>query len=277
MKKLEKIIKGIWTIINSKIFLLLVIVGIGTGFFKSYNDSLRDQIIADQNEAALNDSILIIIKDNGTKQATIDGFILTEKNLKDLNKNLANQVKSQEGKIITLTNAEINLTLDKEELKKYIDSITTTSGVIIFPNDSTANIPFSSGFKYDSINYDIFTGYTSIGILYDSIYKNNILFKNLGTSILKRETVIGLTFGQKIVGKKLRIFIESNYPGFTAKSLEGVFIDPDTNPYIKKLIKRSKWFNGFNLNVSLMGGYDLFQQKPMIFVGFGISYNIYEF
>jgi hypothetical protein len=140
-------------------------------------------------------------------------------------------------------------------------------------NDSTFVAPWTLAFTYDSTNYDVFRGRTQIGV----VSKDPFVLRHKNTYLLERKTQIELTWGEKVEKGKLRIFVKSNYPGFTVKSMEGVLIDPNNNPLFRDLMKKRHWFTGFGIGPELTTGWNILQAKPAIVVGVGIHYNIYEF
>ena len=156
-------------------------------------------------------------------------------------------------------------------------------------SDSTYMIPWTLRYDWDSLNYDIYKGQTQVGIniksgfmwkdgMTNSYLLNNALtFKHYGTSLTERTSQMELTFGQKIEKKQLRIFVNTNYPGFTAKSLEGVLIDPNTNSYIKQLMKKKQWFPGtWSVGVGPSVGYNFLNGKPYFGAGVHLNYNILQ-
>ena len=116
----------------------------------------------------------------------------------------------------------------------------------------------------------------------NSISNNGILqkpilnVKNIGTELLTRESNIDVTFGEKVVNDKYVVYIQSAYPGFTAKSLEGFMVDPNSNKYIKKLIKKQHWFTGWSLGLGVTPGYEITNGKFGLCVGPTLQWNIYN-
>lgn len=294
-----KFLNGIWSFLNSKIFMYIIIVVIGIWLLNtcSNNKDLKSQkIIDDQNISALTDIIKIEKRKNGEYHASIDGFIASESELKKLNIDLYNKVNDQNGKVLSLNATILKLQQDTTILKQYIKKLL---GKPIKLTDSTYRIPWELQFNWDkkntavdtinTKNYDIFNGYSDIelnvtSVLLDSISKLNrelllksFSVKHLNTEFLSRTTQIDLTFGQEVVDNKLKIFIESKYPGFTVESLSGVLIDPNTNPYIKQLIKKKHWFpNTWSFGIGTSMGYNIIGGNPYMGIGVNLTYNIYE-
>jgi hypothetical protein len=224
----------------------------------------------EQNLLAANDSIKLIKNKNNEYQASIYGYIASEKELKNINKDLYDKVKSEEGKVISLSTIVFKLKQDFDILKKYADSINFIYINPIQLDSNSYKIPFKLKYNYDKDNYDLFAGDTKFKI--DKKYK----IYNLGTELTTRETQIKLTFGEKIEDDKLRIFVNTNYPGFTPESLQGVLIDPNTNKYIKSLIKKKKLFpNTWSVGVNLGPGYNIATGKYGLNFGVSIQYNLF--
>jgi len=272
MKTLTKI----WNFLKSKTFIILLIlalIGYSAGQYSLITNLKRQQSITEQNVHALKDSLTLERKKSGELLVSISGYVATEKELKVLNKNLYDKVKAQSGKIVSLNNSVIQLIQDTTMLRKYLAQKDAIIEAMLKINDSTFVAGWTLPFKYDENNYDIFTGKTYIGVG----SKEPLILVHNNTELVKRITQIDLTWGQKIEKGKLKIFIESKYPGFSVTQLEGVFIDPNTNPYIKDLMKKRKWFTGFGAGIGTTVGYDIFSGNPGMVIGATVMYNIYQF
>ena len=99
-------IRGIYTFITSKTFLviilLVIILMLGRSCART-RDAQRIIDINEQNIAALTDEIKVEKRKNGRLEASIAGYVLSEKDLKKLNENLYNEVVEQKGKVLTLS------------------------------------------------------------------------------------------------------------------------------------------------------------------------------
>ena len=276
MEKLKKIMQSIWTIVNSKVF-LLVVVGIFIFFlFRSCGNGRelkRQAAIKEQNIEALNDKLVIEKTKNGYLQGSINGYIAGEKELLDLNNSLSKEVSSQKGKVLSLSRTVLTLTQDKEMLEKYADSLENVAGNPVDLGGGDYDIPWTLNYIYDSTNFDRFEGKTRINIGPTS----QSPITHLTTQMISRTSSIGLTFGQKIEDDKLRVFVQSSYPGLTPSSLEGVLIDPNTSPYMKQLMKRKMWFpNVWSVGVGGTLGYDFLNNRPALVFGVNVSYSLYQ-
>lgn len=291
MEQLKKFLKGLWTFLNSKVFqyglvILLVLFLLKT--CGSEKNLKRENKIQEQNIAAANDTIKKEKTKNGKYEYTIAGYVASKKELEDVNSNLSKEVNQEKGKVLSLNKLVFQLKQDTTELRKHLRNIVVEQPIKL--NDSAYIIPWSMNYTWDSLNYDNFIGQTKVGITIkpgfilknksnSDILNNGILLKHYNTELISRESQMDLIFGQKVEDKQLRIFARTNYPGFNPKSLEGVLIDPNTNPYIKSIMKKHKILfpNTWTLGVGTSSGYNLFNAKPYLGVGVNLTYNIYQF
>ena len=138
-------------------------------------------------------------------------------------------------------------------------------------NENTYKAPWELAYQYDEKNFMRLKGGTVIQV----INKDPLQMRHDTTYLTDFVNQIDITYGTKIESKKLRVYIQSAYPGFTVKSMEGVLIDPNEWPTIFKPTK-NHWFTGFGVGPELTLGWNVFQSKPALVVGVGIHYNIYE-
>jgi len=291
-------LKGIYSFLTSKTFLVIVVLVVVLMLGRSCartRDAHRIIDINNQNISALTDEIKIEKKKNGSLEASIAGFILSEKDLKKINENLYNEVKNQKGKVISLNKAVIQLKQDTTDLRKHINYLHSIMSKPIQINDSTYAIDWQLNFDWDPINFDIFNGTTYIKIVprinthrltwegvinssnFNTIFNESFILGHYKTEMTERLSQMELIFGQKVENGQLRIFVNTNYPGFTAKSLEGVLIDPNTNPYIKDLIKKKKWLpNTWSVGVGPSFGYSVLSNKGYLGIGINVNYNLLQ-
>lgn len=266
----------IWSFIKSKLFVAAIIISLIS--LSAYQCSRiqelkRRQQISDQNQIALNDSIRYEKLKNGEFQASITSYIASEKELKELNKSLYDKIKQQSGDIFSLNNAIIQLRLDSAMLSKYLVEKDKVIQRLLKLDENTYAAPWSLSYRYDSLNYDVFTGRTYIQIG----NKDPLELLHVDTEMINRLTQIDLTWGQKVEKDKLRIFIQSSYPGFNVAQMEGVLIDPNNSPYIKSLLRKKHWFSGFSVGLGVSGGFNITTGKYGLVVGPSILWNIYTF
>lgn len=264
-----KFLKGLWKFVNSKIFgyiLLAVFVALFIGTC-GRNANLKDESDRkDQNISVLNDSIEMVRQKNGELQASRNAYMADAKELREYNKELADEVKRQKGKVVTLNRIVFRLIQDTTELRKYIRELEKEEPKQI--NDSTWAVPWTLYYVYDSTNYDLFKGETRVGLIGPSSYFPEIKITHNGTEMLDRDSQIGMTWGQKYENGRLRVYAQTAHPAFRAKLLEGTYVDYP---------KERKWFTGFGIGPTLNVGYDFLHNQPAVIIGVGVHYNIYEF
>jgi hypothetical protein len=268
--------KKIWNFLKSKLFLIsiiIVLISFGAVQCSKIRSLQREKLISEQNASALNESLKFEKLKNGNLVVSISGYIATEKELKTLNKDLWEKIKGQSGEIISLNHSIVQLSQDTTILKYYLVEKDKLIEKILQIDSNTYAAPWTLTYKYDSTNYDVFTGKTYVGV----INKNPLELEHVNTELVKRLTQIDLVWGQKIEDKKLRVYIESKYPGFNVTQMQGVLLDPTSNDYLKKLIKQRHWFTGFAIGVGVTPGYDVIDQKFGLTVGPSIICNIYRF
>lgn len=281
-------VKGIISFLTSKTFLVILIVilvlMIGRSCAK-IRDAQRMEDINQQNITALTDTIKIERTKSGSLEQSIAGYVLSEKNLKKVNEDLYNRVKDEKGKVISLNRAVIQLWQEMAGLKEHINYLESIMGQPVQINDSTFQIPWLLKYDWDPLNFDVYNGQSFVGLSIKPGYtwreaiadKNVIKLIHYKTEMIDRLSQVDLTFGQKVEDDQLRIFITTKYPGFTTTSLSGVLIDPNTNPYIKDLMKKKKWIpNTWSVGVGPSFGYDVLTLKPYLGIGVTINYNLLQ-
>ncbi len=263
------------TLIKSKWFpyILLAIAIAVLGFMYQHQQNLKIRAQVDlQNESALYDSLRIVKNKNGDLEASKASFIASEKDLRALNSDLADAVDAEKGKVVSLGRIVFKLKQDTSLLRKSLVDQQKPAEEPVQINDSTYHIPWDLMYVYDSTNYDYYIGVTEIEIGVGNPYKVRHIF----TELKSRESRINLTFGQKVEDGQLRVFANSDYPGFAPEQLQGVLIDPNKNPFIKGLIKKKHWFTGLGVGFSGTLGYDMFSGKPGLVFGPSIHYTLYQ-
>jgi len=278
-EKIMKFLTPVWTVISSKTF-AYVILGVILFFaFRTCNsekDAIAEKVKTEQNLLAMNDTVKIYKNKYNETVAEKTVLILSEKELKSANSELYDKVKQQEGSILSLNMSVIGLKQDTSILKQKLRAI---AGIPTQLNDSTWRLPFDLNYNWDAKNYDRYIGETKVQINTTSNatgVKPTINVKNLGTILTNRESSIDVTFGDKVVDNKYVVFLQSSYPGFTAKSLEGYSVDPNTNKYLKQLMKKQHWFTGFSVGFGVTPGYNVIGNNFGITVGPTVVWNIFN-
>ena len=268
----------IFKFLTSKTFLFILVlilaILVGRSCAKMRDDE-RTNNIHEQNIIALKDTITKEKTKSNSLQSTIAGFILSVNDLERINDDLYAEVMDQNGRVISLNKTVFQLKQDSSELRSHVNYLESIISQPIQINDSTLKISWTKRYDWDKINYDIYEGQTFVGLTLKSGYA--IGLKHYDTEILSRLSQVEITLGQKIEDKQLRIFVKTDYPGFTAKSLEGVLIDPNTNKDIQNLLKKKRWLpNTFSVGVGPSFGYNVFSNKIYLGIGVNINYNFLQ-
>jgi hypothetical protein len=158
-------------------------------------------------------------------------------------------------------------------LASTIDNLNKIIGSLTQINDSTYSASWTLPYKYgnDTLNYDVFKGTTLISV----VSRNPLVLRHEDTFMTNRLTQIELVWGQKVEKDKLRVFVKSDYPGFTVKSLEGVLIDPNDWPNIFQPSKKH-WFTGFSVGLGATTGFNIVDGKYGLVIGPTFQWTIYQ-
>jgi len=284
-EKLKNFIKGVWTVLNSRLFLFGIIALLfmyGLTKCSNMKDLKIDNARLEQNVSAANDTIDLYKTKSGALQAEKEIFIKSEKELKAENSDLYKQVKEQDGNIISLNRTVIRLRQNEKVLNDSIKILIKKLGEAVQIDNNTWMIPWELDYNWDETNFDYFKGQTFVSVATnpDGTFKlkpdGTLNIKHDDTRLLNRDSQIDITFGEKVEGGKYHVYIQSKYPGFSPESLEGVFIDPNTNKDIQGLMKKKHWFTGFSIGISVTPGYDIIGGKGAVVVGPSLTYNIYS-
>ena len=211
------VVKSNWKLygrIAIAIIIILLIVYNAFQYRKIQNLKL-DANKSKQNELAMADSLKQERQKNGVMQTSIAGYVASEKELKNLNTDLYNEVKAQQGKVVSLNKALIQLRQDTAMLHSHIDYLNSIIGKPVKVDSNTYLLPWTLAYKYDSLNWDRFEGRTYVRVL----NKTPIEVTHVNTEMLKRTSQINIVWGQKIEDKALRVFVQSTYPGFTVDQI----------------------------------------------------------
>jgi len=268
--------KKIWTFIKSRVFTILIIVGLI--MFSAWQCSRIEELkrqrdISEQNDIAMRDSLKFERKKNGELEVSITAYVASVKDLKELNEDLWRRVKAQDGEVVFLNRVIMQLKQDSAQLANALDEKNKVIEKLLQIDENTYIAGWTLPFKYDSTNFDVFKGRTYIKVT----NKDPLELAHMDTELLNRLTQIDLTWGQEVVKGKLRVFVTSAYPGFTVKSMEGVMIDPNDNAYIKSLLKKKHWFQGFGVGPQVTMGFNVTTGKYGLVLGGGLHYTIYRF
>jgi len=273
---MKKILEAVWKFINSKFFgyaVVIVLILFLAGQCKRNTDLKRENKIQEQNIAAANDSINTYKNKNGQLTSEKAVWVLTEKQLKEENKGLYDQVKDQKGKIISLNNVVFQLKQDTTILHDTIRYLKSIIGKPVQIDATTWSLPWELDYRWDTQgkNWDNFIGHTIVQV--DTI---NFKVTHKNTLLDQRTGNIELTFGEKVVDGKFNVYVTTDYPGLSAKSMKGYFVDPNSNKDIKSLIEKRHWFTGFSISFGITPTWDFIHKQPTIVIGPTLGYTIYQ-
>jgi hypothetical protein len=212
--------------------------------------------IANENIAALNDSIRIVTTNNGKPEADKLSFIVDKLSaLEKLNADLAIEVKNTAGRVNTIIKSDIKIIHDTVPLVVHGQMI-----------DSTVTTNFSFDKTYSIGNSRKLNGFTQYNL------RNGKSNGTLNTDEIRIRFVTGI---KDIDKGKPTIFLRSDYPNFTVDSLVGAEIDPKL---FKPQNKQHLITLGFNVGLTPFT-YDFIKQKAefnisRIGASFGANFNL---
>lgn len=191
--------------------LMIVIVVIALLYLKQCNRSSNlksDLIIANMNQQVLGDSITTYVDKAGDLTYEKGILIASEKELKDLNRELYDEVKH------LIDNPKIVI-MERIIIKEVPFEVPTY--ITQYPDGSTG-LKWRRDTTYSIGNYQKLAGETKF--IYDSLG-----IRNPSTLISSNEFGISFITGIKEGKDHYEIFIKSDYPGFTVTDIQGAILD----------------------------------------------------
>tara|TARA_R110000851_G_scaffold237164_2_gene390006 strand:- start:1153 stop:1926 length:774 start_codon:yes stop_codon:yes gene_type:complete len=245
------------TLIVIALFLLLV----GKIVYNQFSNLKTDLRISNQNVKSLSDTIRVTKNKVGDLEYSKQILVATRANLKDLNQELADELKKEKGKVFELTKYVVNV-------KQNTDTVQIQNNLIQYPNGVNA-LSWTYEKNYDKDNYRSIAGTSKFSI--DSLG----VIKPLETSIFKDEINFSVVQGLRKIDGKIEMFARSDYPGFKISELNSAIIDPKTHPVLKEFTTKKRF--GFGL----YGGYGATVINSTVNVGpqvgLGLTYDIFQF
>lgn len=245
---------------RNTLLIISIMLVIGLLFsFRSCNNLKSDLLIDKQNQSSLTDSIRVTVNKAKEIESSRDILISDNKNLMNLNTNLATELKKENGKVFELNSIIASLR------NKPGDTVYIKTTIIKYPDGS-----LGLSWKYDSV----FNSKNSRHIYGISKFKlKDSLITNEKTFITKDEINFNIVTGlRQNKDGKMEIFVRSDYPGFNITSLEGSILDTKDNPIFKTVDKPKRWGIGPYIGVGI--GSSII---PSIQIGIGLSYSIIKF
>lgn len=241
---------------KNSFFLVVIIVGLIILFLRQchkINELKIGNEIAQGNIKALKDTVKAEKNRAGEIEFTKQSLISKSEDLEKWNKELAEQVKKEKGKVIYIQQSSGQITTLPPEV--------ITNIVTVYDNEtSTIETEFDTVYSPD--NYRRLKLMTTVKI-------DSSRIKSSTTRISNDEIGFNIVTGLKEDKGNLRIMIRSDYPGLSFTKIDGALIDPHKSDVLKKMFPQKKFgvgpVIGFGLNGSM---------KPGFFAGVGINYNI---
>lgn len=238
------------------IILLLILF-----FTCTRNNSLKNEVnIQNQNVQALTDSIRISEDKVGNLEHSKLILISDKNKLKNLNKELDNELKKTKGKV-----SQLSKIVAEFETVKDVDTVYLTNELITYKKGKYG-LKWEHDTIFDSENSRFISGESKFRV--DSMGKVTPLFTIINQDRIKFNLVQGL----REKGGKVEVFVKSDYPNFSVKELNSVIIDPHKHPVLKKFTKQKKFGVGPYIGVGITN-----KLEPTIQVGVGVQYSIFKF
>ena len=226
--------------------------------YSKINKLIGEKAINEFNIKALSDTVRTERNKIGELQYSKDALVSDKNDLAELNKQLAEEVKNQKGRVLFLTSSNANLKFDTPRIIIHqLDKLSDSEYII---TSSIENI-------YDSSNHKAVEITTRIKL--DS---------NKGISVLESKMVkddfgFNIITGLKEEDKNLRIFIRSDYPGLSFSKIDGALIDPRSSKLLKSFFPDKKWGLGVQWGLGVSISHVI---SPSVYIGVGISYNLWS-
>jgi hypothetical protein len=215
-----------------------------------------DQQVAEGNLDALRDTVRIERNKEGQIEFTKQSLISRSQDLEKWNKELADQVKKEKGKVIYIQQASGGIrTLPPEVI---------TNTITVYDNE-TSSIETVFDTVYSADNYRRLKLLTTVKI-------DSSRIRSSSSRIIDDQIGFNIVTGLKEEGGKIRIMLRSDYPGLTFSKIDGALVDPHKSDVLKRMFPPKKFgigpIIGYGLNPTM---------KPGYFLGVGLQYNIIRF
>lgn len=194
-----------------------------------------------QNKRALTDSIEYAKTKNGELEASKSVLVADNKTLKELNKNLSDELKKEKGTVVYINQTETVISHD---------TIYMSSGI----NDGKFH------FAYDTVYSEGNEQHIAIDGEVDS--------SSVNAAITKNEIGVSLITGLKREDGVVKIFVRSDYPGFNVTKLEGAVVQQDDEIF---KAKEKHFIIGPQIGVGVGRG------GITPYIGAGLTYKIFAF
>jgi len=244
---------------KTNLFLLIAVFVLVILFLKQCQVAKElkiDQQVAEGNLDALRDTVRIERNKEGQIEFTKQSLISRSQDLEKWNKELADQVKKEKGKVIYIQQASGGIrTLPPEVI---------TNTITVYDNE-TSSIETVFDTVYSADNYRRLKLLTTVKI-------DSSRIRSSSSRIIDDQIGFNIVTGLKEEGGKIRIMLRSDYPGLTFSKIDGALVDPHKSDVLKRMFPPKKFgigpIIGYGLNPTM---------KPGYFLGVGLQYNIIRF
>jgi len=219
-------------------------------------ESKRNQLINEQNQRALTDTVRYLQNKAGDIEAIKTSFVSKLSDLEKLNADLYNEVRKEIGNVKSLIKAQAGI--DR-------GTLTLSNDLIKYPDNITYGLRFKDVYSDSSLTW------TLRG---ESMFKlqNNTIFPGT-TKIMENQIRVGLVMGFKENKDNFEVFARSSSPLVTFNDLDGTIIIPKKPDITCPAPPKKK---RFGIGPSI--GYGLSQDLRLTpFVGVSVNWNLIEF
>lgn len=228
----------------------------------SLSNLKTDMAMKDNNMRALQDTIKKTKNDLGQVQYEKSVLISSEVGLKELNSELAAEVKAQSGKIAYLSKIVSSIQTDHNGSTNIDTGLIGNNGN---PCDSIANytLPWNSDKTFDKNNFRKLNGITSFTM-------NKGIITNASNEVKHDEISFDIITGLEKKDDHYEIFIRSNYPGFKPSKIDGAFI-PQKDLFPPQ--KKQRWSIGPTFSGGIGTAFTPSGVQPALYIGIGLGLN----
>lgn len=248
------------------VIILILLAGVGLAFNKISNLN-TDLAIAEQNEKALNDSVRVMENRLGDVEYAKNILISEKKDLKNLNKNLAEELKKEKGKVFELTEYIANISNTNPD--GSVDTVYVDNYLVVYA-DGDYGLEWEHDTIYDANNERHLAGISKFNV------DSSGLVTPLETIITRDEIKFNVVQGLREKDGNVEMFVRSDYPNFEVEELDAVIIDPMKHPVLKKFTKPKRWGIGPYIGVGLQYGFNN-KLSAGVQGGLSIHYSILRF
>lgn len=201
------------------LIIIILLLSVGVWYFYNQNASLTTKLeVETQNRVAQGDSIRKIKTKNGDLVFQKAVLISEKKELKNLNKNLYNEVDKLDGKIIQLTSTIIKMEL-------VMDTI--VNNTLVENGNNSFGIVWSTDKKFGEGNRRFISGVTNFKI---NINPSGVTVIPINTIITRDYLNIAVLSGLKEYNGIIDSFFTTKFPGIEVTKLDTAILGSNKFP-----------------------------------------------